>query len=101
MLRTTQPNLDYIKQEQASSSPCGGVSPGIISPGAVGGVGGASPAMTYHHHDAIDEVMMEDHSATQTLLNDPMISLASPVVEQHSRRSSGAVSMEEAAEMLG
>ena len=74
MLKTTQPNLDFIKQE--SPSP----------------MGGHSPAMEG----------IEDGMDDATLLGgDPMISLASPVVEQHSRRSSGTVSMEEAAEMLG
>ena len=73
MLKTTQPNLDFIKQETQS--------PMVGSPSMEG---------------------IEDGLEDSTLLgNDPMISLSSPAVEQHSRRSSGAVSMEEAAEMLG
>ena len=75
MLRTTQPNLDFIKTETASPHPA---------------------------HNSMSMDGIEDAMDDGTLMGgDPMISLASPAVEQQSRRSSGAVSMEEAAELLG
>lgn len=89
ILKNSQPNLDYIKSENDAvhvvGSPAGLVASSVTSSPSPA----PSPSM---------EVTEDDMTYMH---NDPMVSLTSPAVDFASRRSSGSVTMEEAADMLG